>query len=117
MSASINKAGKTPDAKGMARRVPGENKISRGKANAPKAERINVRLSASDKQQIEQTAELEGVSVSTFVTMHALEHDQEIMRLSASDAEAFFQALSRPVHFNDKLQALLEQHDKNVISR
>nr|WP_302229333.1 DUF1778 domain-containing protein [Azotobacter vinelandii] len=43
--------------------------------------------------------------------------EHEVMSLKASDAEAFFDALSKPVMFNKKLAAVLESHEQRVTGR
>lgn len=40
-----------------------------------------------------------------------------MMRLNARDSEAFLNALDKPVHFNRKLLAALEEHDQRVTSK
>ena len=88
-----------------------------------KQERINLRVRHNAKQLLERAASFEGKTVSNFILASALAHaektihDHEVMVLSARDAEAFFDALERPVRFNDSLTAALEEHDRRVDSK
>jgi uncharacterized protein (DUF1778 family) len=43
-------------------------------------------------------------------------HEHEVMLLNAQDADAFLNALDRPVRFNKKLVAAFEEHDRRVVS-
>ncbi len=88
-----------------------------------KTDRINLRLQHSAKMVLERAAGFEGQSVSHFIITSALEHaeqtihEHELMRLNAKESEAFMDALSKPIHFNDKLTAALEEHQHRVISQ
>ena len=42
-------------------------------------------------------------------------HEHETMTLSKRDAEAFFDALSKPVKLNTKLFSALEEHDRRFM--
>lgn len=83
-------------------------------------ERINLRLKHSAKQLLERAASFEGQTVSKFVLSCALAQAEktiqthESMQLNAQDAEAFFDALSQAVVFNDKLTAALNEHEQRV---
>ncbi|EPJ2923433.1 type II toxin-antitoxin system TacA family antitoxin [Pseudomonas aeruginosa] len=86
-------------------------------ASDTKQERINLRLQDSAKKILERAASFEGKTISQFILNSALAHAEktihkhEVMSLKASDAEAFFDALSKPVTFNKKLAAALESHE------
>ena len=88
-----------------------------------KNERINLRLKSNTKRVIELAAGYEGKTVSNFILASALERaektvqEHEMMTLNARNARAFFDALVAPVRFNRKLAAILEEHDKRVISK
>ena len=88
-----------------------------------KDERINLRLKQQAKQILERAASFEGQTVSKFVLASALARaektiqEHKSMNLNAKDSEAFFNALSSPVGFNDKLKAAMQEHDERVISR
>lgn len=88
-----------------------------------KSRRINLRLNDDAKRTIERAASFEGQTVSKFILNSALVsaeqtiHEHETMVLSKRDAEAFFDALSKPVKLNAKLLSALEEHDRRVISK
>ena len=88
-----------------------------------KDERINLRLSQTAKQRIEQAASVEGKTVSGFIVSSALEYAErtieqhETIVLGRHDAERFFDALASPPPPNDKLQAALDEHGRRVVSR
>ncbi len=88
-----------------------------------KQERINLRLRHHAKQLLERAASFEGKSVSSFILSSALSraeetiHAHQVMTLNARDSAAFFDALAKPVKFNDALTQALEQHDRQVISK
>lgn len=89
-------------------------------ATDTKQERINLRLQDSAKRTLERAASFEGKTVSHFILSSALAHaertihEHEILRLNEHDAEAFFDALARPVAFNEKLAAALAEHGQRV---
>ena len=91
-------------------------------ASAAKNERINLRLKRSAKERIERAATFEGKTVSSFILSSALAtaektlHEYESIRLNEQDAKRFFDALAKPVKFNKKLTAALEEHDQRVVS-
>jgi uncharacterized protein (DUF1778 family) len=92
-------------------------------ASDTKQKRINLRLQESAKKTLERAASFEGKTVSQFILNSALAHaektirEHEVMSLKASDAEAFFDALSKPVMFNKKLAAVLDSHEQRVTGR
>ncbi len=85
-----------------------------------KQDRINLRLKHSTKIVLERAANFEGKTVSNFILSSALAyaektiHEHETMSLNSQDAEAFFNALLKPVCFNQKLVATFEEHDQRV---
>jgi uncharacterized protein (DUF1778 family) len=87
-----------------------------------KQDRINLRLKHSAKRALERAANFEGKTVSNFILTSAMVHaektihEHETMRLNRRDSEAFFNALAKPVHFNEKLAAAFEEHDRRVTS-
>ena len=91
--------------------------------DAAQSERINVRLSKTAKQRIEQAASVEGKTVSAFIVSSALENADKTVRrhetiaLAREDATRFFDALSDPPPPNDCLRAALEEHARRVDSR
>lgn len=88
-----------------------------------KQERINLRLKSSAKQVLERAARFEGKTVSGFILSSAMAHAErtigahETMRLNNQDSKAFFDALAKPVQFNEKLAAAFEEHDGRVLDR
>ena len=89
-------------------------------ATALTDERINLRLKQNAKQTLERAASFEGQTVSKFVLSIALAHaektikEHEQMHLNAQDADAFFNALSAPAPFNQKLKTAIADHDARV---
>lgn len=85
-----------------------------------KSERINLRLKQSAKILIERAATLEGKTVSSFIVSSALASaekallDRESIRLNEQDAQLFFDALTKPVEFNEKLTTALAEHDHRI---
>jgi uncharacterized protein (DUF1778 family) len=92
-------------------------------ATDTKQERINLRLKHSAKVELERAASFEGKTVSNFILASALAHaektihEHEIMSLNSRDSEAFFQALDKPIRFNKKLVAAIEEHEQRVTSK
>ncbi len=86
-------------------------------------DRINLRLQRQAKQMLERAASFEGKTVSKFILSCAMERaeqtiqEHDMMTLTRNDSEAFFNALSAPVEFNDKLAAAIEEHDQRVTSK
>ena len=92
-------------------------------ATDTKQERINLRLKRPAKRALERAASFEGKTVSNFILTSALAHAEktihkhEVMSLNNRDSEAFFNALVKPVRFNKKLAAAIEEHDQRVTSK
>jgi uncharacterized protein (DUF1778 family) len=92
-------------------------------ATDTKQDRINLRLKHSAKKALERAASFEGKTVSNFILASALAHaektihEHEIMSLNSRDSEAFFQALDKPIRFNKKLVAAIEEHEQRVTSK
>jgi uncharacterized protein (DUF1778 family) len=92
-------------------------------ATDTKQERINLRLKHSAKKALERAASFEGKTVSNFILASALAHaektihEHEIMSLNSRDSEAFFHALDKPIRFNKKLVAAIEEHEQRVTSK
>ena len=88
-----------------------------------KDERINIRLKQSSKKLLERAAAFEGKTVSSFILHSALEQAEksiqyyESMQLNAHDSEAFFNALSQPVQFNNDLSAAIKELELRVIQK
>ena len=92
-------------------------------ATQSKNERINLRIKSSAKRLIELAAGFEGKTISHFILTSALKsaeqtvQEHQEMILNAENSKAFFDALSAPVRFNQKLTTAFEEHDKRVISK
>ena len=88
-----------------------------------KNERINLRLKQSAKHLIERAATFEGKTVSSFILSSALARaekiilDHESIQLNEQDAQRFFDALAKPVKFNEELTEALVAHDRLVVSK
>ncbi len=87
-----------------------------------RSERINLRLSETDKRRIELAAGVEGKTVSGFIVASALEHAEKAIRdhdtavLERRDAEVFLEAIANPPAPNERLRAALEEHTRRVDS-
>jgi uncharacterized protein (DUF1778 family) len=92
-------------------------------ATQNKNERINLRIKSSAKRLIDLAASFEGKTVSHFILNSALKsaeqtvQEHQVMILNTENSKTFFNALSAPVQFNQKLTAAFEEHDKRVISK
>lgn len=88
-----------------------------------KQDRINLRLKHSAKRALERAASFEGKTVSSFILSSALAHAEatlhkhDVMQLNARDSEIFFDALAKPVGFNEKLMAAMNDHDRRVLGK
>jgi uncharacterized protein (DUF1778 family) len=86
-------------------------------------ERINLRLKPGAKRLIERAALFEGKTVSHFILTSALERAEktvqthETMMLTAEQSELFFESLAKPIRFNPKLAAALEDHRRRVTDK
>ena len=91
-----------------------------GTATRSKNDRINLRLKHEAKLKLERAASFEGKTVSKFILSSALVRaektirEHEFMNLNAQDSLAFFNALSTPVQFNEKLSTALKEHARRV---
>ncbi len=72
---------------------------------------------------LERAASFEGKTVSNLILTTAMARaektirEHEVMRLNAQGAETFINALSKPVRFNKKLLAALDEHEYRVTSK
>jgi uncharacterized protein (DUF1778 family) len=71
---------------------------------ATKAERLEARLTATERMQIEQAAALAGESVSSFVVLAALDRADILVREKASTVV--------PGAYFDRLVALLDEPEE-----
>lgn len=85
-----------------------------------KEERIETRLPAEAKQQIEYAAELQGRSVSDFVVSAALEQASKvieqlkIIRLSIDESFALSEAILNPTKPNAKAIAAARRYKTKI---
>ncbi|OFX09059.1 MAG: hypothetical protein A2516_11765 [Alphaproteobacteria bacterium RIFOXYD12_FULL_60_8] len=92
-------------------------------ATISKKQRVSLRLYDDAKRTIERAASFDGKTVSKFILASALAsaertiHEHEAMMLDRQNAEAFINALSKPVEFNSKLLSALEEHGRRVVSK
>lgn len=86
-------------------------------------DRINLRLQHGAKRALERAAGFEGKTVSNFILSSALAHAKktihkhEIMSLNQRDSEALFDALVKPVRFNQTLLDAFDEHEQRVTSK
>lgn len=94
-----------------------------GAATEKRSDRINLRLQKSAKILLERAAGFEGKTVSNFILTCALDkaqktiRQQEIMTLTAKNAERFLAALAEPLSFNEQLTDALAEHSERVTSK
>jgi uncharacterized protein (DUF1778 family) len=85
-------------------------------AKKKKAERIDTRLPAEAKRQIEYAAELQGRTVSDFVVSAAIEQayrvieQQKVIKLSIEDSQALAEAILNPPEPNAKAVAAVRRY-------
>ncbi len=79
----------------------------------PKSERINIRVSSSRRELIEQAAANRGQSLSEFMLASAADAaenqllDQRVFEVNAKTLAALHRQLATPGKVNQKLKALL----------
>lgn len=85
-------------------------------AAEPARERLALRLSGSQKEQLQQAAALRGMSLSEFVLHVATDaawrtlREREVMVLSERDSEAFAAALLAPPAPGPRLRRAAERY-------
>jgi uncharacterized protein (DUF1778 family) len=83
-------------------------------------ERLDLKLSAADKQLFAQAAAIEGVSMAAFVRLAAKQRAAEaiqrerLLSLSQRDFTAFHAAIAEPFSPNPALQEAMEQAGTRV---
>jgi len=77
--------------------------------------RLDLNLSAADKQLVAQAAAIEGLSMAAFVRLaarqraaEAIQREQQLL-LSQQDFTAFHAAISQPFAANAELEAVMKQ--------
>jgi len=84
---------------------------------SPERVRVTTRVPINVQNTLEVAATMIGATVNQFIVQSALreaEHiieQERVIRLSAQDAEAFFQALSNPAPPNAKLKTALKCYE------
>lgn len=83
-------------------------------------ERLDLKLSAADKQLLAQAAAIEGLSMAAFVRLaarqraaEAIQREQQML-LSQRDFTAFHAAIGQPFAANAELQAVMDQAQTRV---
>jgi len=78
-------------------------------------ERLDLKLSAADKQLLAQAAAIEGLSMAAFVRLaarqraaEAIQREQQLL-LSQRDFTAFHAAIGQPFAANAELETVMEQ--------
>ena len=85
-----------------------------------KDDRLEARITASQKEILQRAAELEGRSLTDFVVSSAqavakqVIQEHEILRLTARDREIFVNALLNPLAPNTKLRRAAQRHYKET---
>jgi uncharacterized protein (DUF1778 family) len=89
------------------------SKVPRGRA---RAQRLEARVTAEQKNLIERAAALQGRTVTDFVltsvqdaARRAIEQHQQL-ELSVRDSEAFVEALLNPQPINDRLRDTIRRY-------
>ena len=90
-------------------------------ATAPlREERLEARVTRSQKELFERAASMKGVSISQFVIASVQEaavrtlQEQQFVELGRRDQEMFVNALLRPEPPNERLRAAVERHGPNA---
>ena len=87
---------------------------------APKAERLEARVTTQQKQLLQRAADLSGRSLTDFVISvaqeAALKTIQEfgVVALSGADQQAFVRALVHPPEPNSKLRSAWKRYKKHL---
>jgi len=83
-----------------------------------KAERLEARLTAAQKEILQRAAELEGRSLTDFIVSSAqaaarrVIQEHEILVLTSRDQEVFLSALLKPPAPNEKLRRAARRHKR-----
>ena len=85
-------------------------------STAVRTHRIEARVSRDQKKLLQQAAKLQGRTVTEFVVSSAQEaarrviEEQEVMRLTAKDREAFVASLLDPPVLTGRLASALDRY-------
>lgn len=88
-----------------------------------RSERLEARVSRELKSLLQEAAELEGNSLSDFITQTAREkanqiiREHKILKLSAEESREFIKAILNPPKPNRELRKTFLEYKKAVISR
>lgn len=86
-------------------------------SDAPKTERLEIRMSAQSKAIITSVCEMLGISLTNFATYVLVKEAMEVMgqvevfKPSLRDAKAMLEALENPPAPNEALRALMQGQD------
>ncbi len=84
--------------------------------------RIDLRIKPDIKELFSKAAQLAGTNLSSFVISSTMEkaqqviEDQELLRLSNRDRDAFLDALDNPPAPNEALQRAARRYEENGFS-
>src|SRR5262245_18915642 len=101
----------------------GEIRQDTGRPRLARSERLNARITPGDQALLAKVAEMQGVSVSTFVIQAARERAKallrrrRIIRLSAGDQKALISALLSPPKPNAALVRAAASHARELARR
>jgi len=85
-----------------------------------KSERLEARVTVSQKSLFQHAADLEGRSLTDFMIDTLQEaakrviQEHEVLKLSLRDQNAFVEALFNPPVINEALLKAVKRHDKEV---
>jgi uncharacterized protein (DUF1778 family) len=85
-------------------------------ATALRAERVEIRMTPAQKENIERAASLRGTSVTDFILNEvqpaatATIRESELLELRNEDRRVFVEALLNPPEPNDALKAAVARH-------
>ncbi|NJO94440.1 MAG: DUF1778 domain-containing protein [Hydrococcus sp. RM1_1_31] len=88
-----------------------------------KEERLEARLTVSQKELLQQAALLEGTTLTEFVIRSATEQARQILdkhrliQLSLKDSQAFVEALLNPPEPNERMVAAAKKYKRSLNSR
>lgn len=107
----------------MERKLERPDKEQRRRPVESRSERLDVRLTRTQKELLQRAAGLTGRGVSDFVVKSALDRAEEtiqaheIIELSERDARVLFEALQNPPKPNEKLREAMRRHREDVEMR
>lgn len=85
-----------------------------------KGERLEARLTAEQKELLQQAAELEGTSLTQFVVSSAQEQARRLieehtrLQLGREDSQAFVESLLNPPQPNVRMKAQAQEYKRSL---